>query len=99
VSGGHFRQHSKGQFRLTVTAVRRATTVPAAPRAHGNVLFMTALVTGAAQIVLNGVVLSHWLSVSEVFYKGGACILLNDKTRHLLLNKVIFQNDRQIKTG
>ena len=52
VPGGRFRRHSKRQFRLTVAAVCRATIVPVAPRAHGNVLFVTALVTGAAQIVL-----------------------------------------------
>ena len=50
--GGRFRRYSKRQFRLTVAAVCRAIIVPAAPRAHGNVLFVTALVTGAAQIVL-----------------------------------------------
>ena len=52
VPGGRFRRYSKRQFRLTVAAVCRAIIVPAAPRAHGNVLFVTALVTGAAQIVL-----------------------------------------------
>jgi hypothetical protein len=49
--GGRFSRYSKRQFRLAVAAVCGATTVPAAPRAHGDVLFMTALVTGAAQIV------------------------------------------------
>ena len=51
VPGGRFRRYPKRQFRLTVAAVCGATTVPAAPRAYGNVLFMAALVTGAAQIV------------------------------------------------
>ena len=46
--GGRFRRYPKRQFRLPVAAVCRATNVPAAPRAHGNVFFVTALITGAA---------------------------------------------------
>lgn len=51
VPGGRFRRYPKRQFRLTVAAVCGATTVPVAARAHGNVFFVTALVTGAAQVV------------------------------------------------
>ena len=61
VPGPRFRRYPKGQFGLTVATVCGATTVPVAPRAHGDVLFVTALVTGAAQIVTvnRGVVLAH----------------------------------------
>jgi len=46
-----FRRYPKRQFRLTVAAVCGATTVPVAACAHGNMFFVTALVTGAAQVV------------------------------------------------
>ncbi len=61
VSSARFRRYLKRKFRLTVTAVCGATTVPAAPRAHVDVLLMTALVTGATQIVTvtQAVVLVH----------------------------------------
>ena len=51
VPSGRFHRYPKRQFRLTVAAVCGATTVPVAARAHGNVLFVTTLVTGATQIV------------------------------------------------
>jgi len=52
VPGARFSRYPKRQFRLTVAAVCGATTVPVAACAHGNVFFVTALVTGAAQVVM-----------------------------------------------
>lgn len=51
VPGARFGRYPKRQFRLTVAAICEATTIPVAACTHGNVFFVTALVTGAAQVI------------------------------------------------